>query len=197
MGRKTIADKLDQWRRIIAVKKAEYKTLKGQLNARKNEWTEVESRIQRLVDVQTILQSVVETVQNHVHAEASAIVSRCLVAVFGEDAYTFRIIFEQKRGRTEARMVFERGGQEFDPITETGGGVVDVAAFALRIAVILLSKPRRRRLLVLDEPFKYVSREYRSAAERLVLELAEELKFQFIIVSSHITRLEIGNMVVL
>ena len=131
---------------------------------------------------QKILQAVAQTIQEQVHNRIAAVVSRCLTAVFSEP-YAFRITFEQKRGRTEARLSFVRGGIEVDPLTAAGGGVVDVAAFALRLAALMLSRPVKRRLLVLDEPFRFVSAEYRPKVRELLAELATEMGVQFVLVT--------------
>jgi DNA repair exonuclease SbcCD ATPase subunit len=113
--------------------------------------------------------------------------------VFGDEAYEFRIITEQKRNRTEARAVFVRDGEEFDALSSIGGGVVDVAAFALRVAVILAQDPVRR-LLILDEPMKFVSAEYRPQVRALLETLADELDVQIVLVT-HISDLELGKIV--
>ncbi len=139
------------------------------------------------------VQGVASTVQNNVHQQVAAVVSRCLQSVFNAP-YEFRIVFERKRGKTEANMVFMLQGEEVDPLTSVGGGIVDVTAFALRIACLFLQQPPRRRLLVLDEPFRFVSAKYLPAVRALVEELAAELHIQFIIVT-HIEALMLGDVV--
>lgn len=145
-------------------------------------------------DGQRILQAVAKEVQQQAHQKIARIVTRCLETVFGKDAYEFIIHFEEKRNKTEARMVFRRDGQEVDPLEASGGGVVDVASMALRLACIVLSRPPVRRLLVLDEPWKHLSAEYRPAVRELIEELAKEMDFQFIIVT-HSSEFEIGKVV--
>jgi ABC-type Fe3+/spermidine/putrescine transport system ATPase subunit len=81
-----------------------------------------------------------------------------------------------------------------DPLDATGGGVCDVAAFALRVACLMLSQPPKRRLLVADEPFRFVSEEYRPAVRQMIETLADELGIQFILVT-HATEFEIGKVV--
>ena len=146
-------------------------------------------------EAQVVVQGVAQTIQQQAHARIAAVVSRCLETVF-EEPYTFRIAFEQKRGKTEARLYFEREGMEIDPLTASGGGVVDVAAFALRLSCILLSKPPLRRLIVLDEPFKFVSADYRARVRLMLETLAEELDLQVILVT-HTTELETGTVIAL
>lgn len=143
---------------------------------------------------QELVQSVAEQIQNQVHAQLASIVSRCLTTVFGDDAYGFRINFVKRRGKTEAELLFVRNGQDIDPLRAAGGGAVDVAAFALRLACLLLLRPKKRRLLVLDEPFRFVSREYRPRVRVLLEELARELEVQFLMVT-HSKELVCGKVI--
>ena len=142
---------------------------------------------------QRIAQIVASTIQQQAHKKVAKVVSRCLEAVFNEP-YEFRIVFEQKRGKTQARLVFTRDGMDIDPMTASGGGVVDVAAFALRLSCLLLNKPPLRKVLVLDEPFRFVSEEYRPAVKELLMKLAKEMRIQFIIVT-HMKELETGMII--
>jgi ABC-type uncharacterized transport system YnjBCD ATPase subunit len=129
-----------------------------------------------------LLQSVAQIVQQRAHERIVKTVSACLSSVFDEP-YAFRILFDRKRNHTQARLVFERDGVEFDPLTETGGGVVDVAAFALRVSCLALVRPQRRRLLVLDEPFRFVSEQYQGQVRMMLDQLARELGIQIVMVT--------------
>jgi ABC-type sulfate/molybdate transport systems ATPase subunit len=65
---------------------------------------------------------------------------------------------------------------------EVGGGVIDVAAFALRLACVMLSRPKSRKMLILDEPLKNVRGvENRRRVRGMLLELAERMGFQFVL----------------
>ena len=139
---------------------------------------------------QEVTQQIAQHTQATAHANIAGTVSRCLAAVF-DDPYEFTIDFERKRGRTEARLGLRRGGLCVDPLTAAGGGVIDVAAFALRLTALVLTHPQRRRLLILDEPFRFVSREYRPRISAMLNTLAEELGVQFIMVT-HIPELVTG-----
>lgn len=154
-----------------------------------------ESR-RRAEDAETarkLVQAVAAAVQQRAHGRIASVVSRCLEAVF-DDPYEFKIDFVKKRGRTEAEMSFGRGGICVDPMSAAGGGVVDVGAFAARVARLVLSRPPRRRLLVLDEPFRFVSRDLRQRVRRLVETLADEMQVQFVIVT-HDPALAAGKVV--
>lgn len=171
----------------------EYKAAAKMVSVEKKQVRTTADQVIASVGAQEIVQTVAEGMQNRAHQQIASVVSRCLEAVFHEP-YNFQIQFEKKRGRTEARLVFVRDKLEVDPMTAAGGGVVDVAAFALRLACLVLAKPARRRLLVLDEPFKFVSELYRARVRDLMLELAEEMDVQFVIVT-HVPDFEIGKVV--
>lgn len=140
-------------------------------------------------------QRIAQALQQSAHEQIARVVSSCLSAVF-DDPYEFRIRFDCKRGRTEARLAFVRDGLELDdPLGEVGGGVVDVAALALRLACLLLARPPRRRLLALDEPFGNVRGAGNRARTRRMLErLAAEMGVQFVL-STDIPEYRLGKVV--
>lgn len=134
------------------------------------------------VEAQEIIQLVAMVIQQEAHDKIAGVVTRCLEAVF-EETYEFEIRFERKRGRTEATLVFVRGDLVLtDPINEAGGGVIDVAAFALRLACLVLERPIRRRVLVLDEPFSRIRGDSnRQRMRQLIESLAEDFDVQFVL----------------
>jgi hypothetical protein len=113
-----------------------------------------EVTLQLYLNAQAVSQAMAQGMQRQAHVRVTSIVNKCLTSIFDEP-YTFDIQFDRKRGRTEARMVFERDGAELDPTTGAGGGVLDVASFALRVAACVLGQPPKRKLLILDEPFRF------------------------------------------
>jgi ABC-type Mn2+/Zn2+ transport system ATPase subunit len=152
-------------------------------------------RINNVEGAQKIIQSVAKTLQEKCHQQIASIVTRCLNAVF-EDPYEFRMLFEQKRGKTEAKMVFIRDGIILDePLHEVGGGVIDVAALGLRMACMLIQKPPVRRMLVMDEPFSHIrGAENRQRTRKMLLRMAEELGVQ-IILCTDIEDFKLGRVI--
>jgi DNA repair exonuclease SbcCD ATPase subunit len=148
---------------------------------------------ERAIKAQEILQQLAQAVQQRAHQKIAEVVTSCLEAVF-DDPYSFHIEFERKRGKTEARLKFKRGGMTVDPLNSTGGGVVDVASFALRVACLILHRPRLSKVMVLDEPFKFVSAQYRDRVRTMLERLSQDLDMQIIMVS-HIDELETGKVI--
>lgn len=172
---------------------AKHEIAKNQVSEEKANLVRIDEKLYAAKEAQLLLQNVAEAIQQEAHKRISSIVTRCLRSVF-DRPYTFDIQFEQKRGRTEAILSFVRDGMSIDPMSSSGGGVIDVAAFALRLSCMMLLRPPVRRLLVLDEPWKHLSEQYRPMMRELVETLAEELNVQFIIVT-HSDEFRIGKVV--
>jgi len=177
-------------RKTVNRKLAELNTARTVYRVETEGLAEAEKHAEAATEAQELAQQVAQSVQQQAHDQIAGVVSRCLSAVFDEP-YTFRIHFERKRGRTEARLVFEKDGMEIDPLTASGGGAVDVASFALRLSCLMLAKPSLQRLLILDEPFRFVSENLRGRVKTLLETLAEEMKVQFLLVT-HFRDLQIG-----
>lgn len=133
-------------------------------------------------EARVIIQTVAQQTQRELEYHISEIVSLALAAVF-DDPYTLRLEFVQRRNRTEADILFERDGQTYRPADASGGGAVDVAALALRIAMWSLRRPRSRNTLVMDEPMKMLSKDMMPKAAAMLAEVSQRLGLQIIIVS--------------
>jgi hypothetical protein len=144
---------------------------------------------------QQICQDVAKAVQEKAHNQIAGVVTRCLQAVF-DHPYEFRITFSKKRGKTEAGLGFFRDGQHLDPNDGVGGSVLEVAAFALRLSCLMLRRPARRKIILLDEPFRAVSdrKGNRDRVRRLLETLSSELGFQIILVT-HDKKLQAGKVI--
>lgn len=152
-----------------------------------------EEEFELVKSLQEACQIVASCIQKTAHEKITRVVNKCLSTVF-DDPYEAEIIFERKRNKTEAQIVFKRDGHILDdPMEESGGGAIDVAAFAFRLACIMLSQPQKKKLLILDEPFKFVSKRYRPRIRQLLNELVEACGLQIIMIT-HIQRLKTGTI---
>lgn len=146
-----------------------------------------------LHELQQLTQHIAASCQQRVHKQICEVVSACLAAIF-PNPYTFHIRFVSKRGRTEAVPVFARNGSEVAPLDAAGGGVVDVSVFALRLASIVSASPSIRRVLVLDEPWRFVAKALRPKLATMVETLSKKMKCQ-IILTTHETEFKMGTVV--
>jgi hypothetical protein len=152
-----------------------------QLSVKQTEYDKLLIRVNALAECHELLKTFYDRLLLQLHGNIEEIVNRGLAAVF-PDPYTFKIRFEEMRNQIVARICFVRNGIELNPLTCVGYGCIDVTVFLLRLAVLYLTH-RSRQLIVLDEPFRYVSAEYRPKLYSLVQQLSQLYQVQFIIVT--------------
>ena len=108
--------------------------------------------------VQRAVQYVAARVQTGFGNHVGAIVTKALHHVFPErKADQFVVRFRENRGKTECELLLRTAkGAEAHPFDCSGGGVWDTLSFALRSAMLILEQPAPSRVLLLDEPFKFI-----------------------------------------
>lgn len=171
------------YRKYLETRKAEYNLLVSNREQAAREVEQHETEVNDIESAQVAIQIIAKSTQSQVKVHIEDLVTRALEAVF-PDPYTFCVDFEMKRNKTEAKLLFERGGNKVDPMDSTGGGAVDIAAFALRIALWAIGKSSPT--LIFDEPFRFLSSGYQSKAGELLKELSRLLGVQFIIVTHNV-----------
>ena len=144
-------------------------------------------------DAQRRIQLVAKQTQGQLEYRVSAPVSAALAGVW-DDPYEFLLKFVERRGQTEADLVFKRDGTEYkDLMFSGGGGPVDVAAFGLQIAA--WSMGGTRPFLLADEPLKWLKSKNRVLEERgamMMGEISKELELQMLMIS-HIPEQQRGS----
>lgn len=139
---------------------------------------------QRLVaEAVDLLTATADTQRETVRKHVEAVVSAALQAVFGP-SFSLELAVEIKRGVVSMQpfVVYANPARRV-PVTEIGGGVADIIAFAFRVAVLCLRRPRVRPVLFADEPFKHVSADYLPHVAAMLRELVDRTGLQFVIVS--------------
>ena len=130
-----------------------------------------------------IIRTVAEATQRKLQYQISELATMAQKAIF-PDPYKVVVEFIQKRGQTEAEVYFERSGNRVDPLEASGHGPADIASFALRISLWLLSRKRSRNTFILDEPFKNIHGvDLQIATWKMVRSLSRRLNIQFLIVT--------------
>ena len=120
--------------------------------------------------------------QQQLQVHISDITTLALESIF-DDPYELKVEFVERRNKTECDLKFVRNGEELDPMSASGGGAVDVAAFALRIASWSMERPRSSPVIILDEPMRFLSEDLQERASKMIKELSVKLGIQFIIVT--------------
>lgn len=182
-----LREKLD--RKLVSLESAELSVSQELKFLRKER-----SKLAAVTEAQILLQEVAKSVQEQAHKRISRLVTKCLIMVFGP-AYALTVDFEKKRSKTEARISIMNNREKLDPTDSSGGGVLDVASFALRLSCMSLQLPQSRKFVSLDEPFKHLSAGVPRHKVKALLELlSEELGMQFLI-STHMKSLRTGTII--
>lgn len=158
------------------------------IDNKKKRLEELSKKLNLMEEVQVFLQQIAKDTQDRLSLQIEDIINSALDAVFPNE-YTFKLEFTTSRNRTEAQLLFynQRTGKEVDPMNASGGGVVDLTAFALRIACYVLEN-NTDNVIILDEPFRFISRDLQERAGKILKTLSDKLHIQIIMVT-HIKEL--------
>lgn len=154
-----------------------------------------ENKLKLIEEAQVFLQKVAQSTQEKLKFQIEDIVNLALESVF-PDEYLFQMNFNVSRGKTEAELVFQdkRTGQTIDPMEASGGGVVDLTCFALRISAFAL-ETGTDNLIIMDEPFKFISRDLQERAGEILKTLSQKMKLQIIFVTHIPEFIEVADKV--
>lgn len=144
---------------------------------------EVERLTARKQDIDqavALIQGVAAATQDQLRVRLEDITQTALDVVF-PGTYTFKVEFTPRRGRTEVDMWLDKDGTRMDPLDSNGGGVVDVISLALRICCLTLSQ--NARVLLLDEPFKFIRGKARQRLGDMLKAISRKLGIQVIMVA--------------
>jgi DNA repair exonuclease SbcCD ATPase subunit len=184
---------IDPLRRKVQAGRAELDSALSQTQSLTKRLQTAKESHRAWLEAQAVLQDASAAVQSLVHARIADVVTKCLQTVY-DDSLSFHVDFEQKRGKTEARLYFRKSGNEVDPLDAGGLGWVEVAAFALRMAVLKLHSPPVAQVLILDETFRFLDAEAKPRMAELLLELSREMKVQ-VILATHDREFQSGKVV--
>ncbi|KKL26005.1 hypothetical protein LCGC14_2399620 [marine sediment metagenome] len=172
------------------------KELRTKLERRKGQKIQIEKNIEAIQvslsqsrkDLRThtrareVIKKVGLETQQQLSFNISEVTSMALNAVL-DKPYELEVEFVEKRNKTECKLWFARNGDLIKPF-DGGGGALDVAAFALRVASWSMQFPRTRNVLILDEPFKHLKgEESNRKVLEMVREISSKLGLQIIMVS--------------
>lgn len=133
----------------------------------------------KAVELLTLVQKLTREKTCH---EFETIVTYALQYIFNKN-YEFKLEFG-KRGNLpelEFKIITEECKESIGICDASGGGIVDIAALALRLVLMEISK--NKGVLVLDECLKHLSAEYRPAAYEFLKTINTKLNKQIIFVT--------------
>lgn len=158
--------------------------------------TDKQTNLSYILEAQELLQQTAQKTQSRLSFHISNFISSNLEAIWGEDAYTFSMEFIEKRNKTEVSMLLHtpEGDVSLDSLNNVrgGGGVLDIVAFGLRIALWSLQS-QKQKVMILDQPLSNLDQEHLPKAGELIKELSDKLGIQFIIINHNPALAEIAD----
>lgn len=171
---------------LIQKKKGELEYLMNQKTDLSDTITNMQKKYEYIVQAQKLLQETAKRTQSRLSFHISSFITSALQSIWGEDAYTFTLEFIEKRNKTEVQMLLhtQEGDVSLDSLNDirSGGGVLDIVALALRIALWSL-QANHKNVMILDQPLSNLDSTYLPKAGELIQELAEKLQIQFIMIN--------------
>ena len=162
--------------------KGQQKQIKQQIKETKFDLKKLKQKEIDTEQAGIIIQEVARITQEQLQYHISELVSLALASVF-DDPYEFEVEFVTKRNQTEVNLWFVRNDERIHPLSASGGGAVDIAVLAMRVSMWVLKNPKSRNVLLLDEPFKNLSRKYLPKAGEMVKMLSDKVGIQIIMVA--------------
>jgi DNA repair exonuclease SbcCD ATPase subunit len=173
---------IKELRNTVERKRGQKERIESDLQAIDARLQQSEQKLSDHEKAREVIREVGLKTQQELSYNISEITSMALDGVF-DDPYELLVEFVQRRNKTECDLWFKRDGEKIYPLY-AGGGALDVAAFALRVASWSMQQPRTRNVLIGDESFKHLKGE---EANRRVLEMvrevAEKMNLQIILIS--------------
>jgi ABC-type phosphate transport system ATPase subunit len=180
-----LINNISSYQKIITKKRGEAEAQIKRKNIIDDKLDELAIRGTAIEEAQVFIQKIASETQSQLKFNLEPVVQVLLDACF-PGKYTFVIDFTIERNRTAVRLLYRtKDGHERDPLKQNGGGICDLTAFALRIALWSIGKTDN--VIILDEPLKNLQPvELNKLGFEVIKNLSKKLGLQFIIVNNSI-----------
>jgi len=170
-------------RNILERRKGERNQVRRELESARQNLKDTKRNVLRNEKALAVIRTVGLETQQQLQFHISEITSLALETVF-DDPYELKALFVERRNKTECDLMFERNGELISPLEASGGGTVDIAAFALRVASWSMQRPQSDNVLILDEPYSRLKgEEANRRALQLLHTISSRMGLQIIMVA--------------
>lgn len=186
---------IQKYRQRLEQEKGKLQQVQSDIDSVESALANLQAQAMHIEQAQTIIRIVGQQMQEKLSWYIDDMVTYAMDAIFPDDPAQFKLEFIQRRGRTEADLwLVDSQGNRIKPQDDDGGGLVNVVAFALRVALWGLMK-MTRPTIILDEPFHYLhNRQAQARVAELLNVVATRLGIQIIMVSGEDESPEIISM---
>lgn len=146
-----------------------------------------------LADALALVNNVSITLQDSICSKLTAVVQTAIDAVFPGNRFVMEFVTRRNQSEVDMFLTDEKGAKQ-SILDGSGGGLKDIVSYALRIAIWSLDKTASP-VILLDEPFKFLSAAHREQGAHMLKALADDLGLQFIVVSHVPEIIEVSDSV--
>jgi DNA repair exonuclease SbcCD ATPase subunit len=175
----------------IGILRTKTGSLEGQFNLLDKQVKEGTIRLEEIAHKKEVYAKAIEvldlaqqSVKMGIKNGFESVVTYALQFIFG-DKYLFELDFGRRGNFQEVGINVKTAtlNKPYDPMDTSGGGVIDVISFALRVAILELHKPRIEGPIIPDESFKHLSREHLYQAGEFLNALVGRVGRQIIMIT--------------
>lgn len=158
--------------------------LNTQIDSQKTKIIELENKKERYGKVVELLSFVQQVTKQKTKNSFERLVTYALKFIYSEN-YHFELEFGRRGNLSEINFNVKTPDckEAHDPLDTSGGGVLDILSLALRICLIELTRPKIEGAIILDEPFKHLSKEYLPKAEAFLEAITKKIGRQIILIT--------------
>ena len=181
-------EKIDRIKSIIEkhlVLKDSYEQKRKDINHSINS---IKTQNEILLELKEFLTTVSANYRDQLCNLFTSLVSEALTSIF-ERNIKFKINLYAYRNEPAIDISVIENGLEIDPQKSCGGGLNDIISFVIKIIFIYLKKSSK--IIILDEPLKFLSRDYIEQSSNFIRNISKRMNIQIIVVS-HKPDLELG-----
>jgi DNA repair exonuclease SbcCD ATPase subunit len=174
---------------LVREKQGQVKLLSAQVDNALRNMKRERRKAKRYATLKELITEVALNTQEELRVHISSIATNALCEIF-ETKYEVFVEFVSKRNKTEATVTVKKeDGEPVRPTDAHGGGVVEVVAFCLRLA--LWNIHRTSDTFLFDEPFTALKgKDYQLKARNVMKQLSDRLGIQMVIISHEATIIE-------
>ena len=143
---------------------------------------ETKTKMAELEQAKDVLNRILMVTQEDITHYIEQTVTNLVAHIFG-DQYRFFFEMSLDRGKPSLTPMVEKNGTQVSPKDEMGGGLMDVLALGLRMALWSLDQKALAPVMILDEPGKYLDRPRVPLFGQALKEMSNQLGLQIIMVT--------------
>lgn len=179
-----LKERLNEIKSDLDQQKGQLDLLNTQIDSQKIKTTDLEDRKKRYKKVVELLSFVQQVTKQKTKDSFERLVTYALRFIYSEN-YKFELDFGRRGNLSEINFNVKTPDfkESFNPLDTSGGGVLDILSLALRICLIELTRPKIEGTIILDEPFKHLSKEYLPKAEAFLEAITKKIGRQIILIT--------------